>query len=410
MRKIFVVFLIAAVAGYGGYLAGIYQLRFKFANYKPAVVTSQLPPTSITADFSLFWTVWDKLAREYVDKNALVPQEMVQGAISGMVAALGDPYTVYLPPTQNKAAKEDLGGFFDGVGIELGYKDKQLVVVAPLDETPAFKAGVKSGDLILHIKDAAKKIDQDTTNMTIPEAVNIIRGQKGTEIEITFYRSSQIKPLVIKMQRDTILVKSVTVEFLNPSTGSGQVAHLKLSRFGDRTTQDWDSAVNQITSLPVGQLKGIVLDLRNNPGGYLDGTVYLAGEFLPSGKLVVTQQYGDGSKNDLKVNRTGKLQKPKLVVLINEGSASAAEILAGALQDYKRAKIVGVKSFGKGSVQQPDDFADGSGIHVTIAKWLRPSGDWIDKIGILPDVEVKLDENATDSAQDAQLEKAIELL
>ncbi len=406
MRKLFAVLVIAGVAGFIGYTIGVSQLRIRFANYKPAVVTSKIPPSSVTADFSLFWTIWDKVSREYVDKTAINQKNMVQGAISGMVASLGDPYTVYLPPVQNKAAKEDLGGYFDGVGIELGYKDKQLAVVAPLEGTPAFKAGVKSGDLILHIKDVAKKIDADTTNMTIPEAVNIIRGPRGSEIELTFYRTGLSKPLVLKMARDTILVKSATVEFLNNNT----VARLKLNKFGDRTPAEWNEAVNQIISLPVGQLKGIVLDLRNNPGGYLDGAVYIAGEFLPKGKLVVTQQYGDGSQNDLKVNRAGKLLKQKVVVLVNEGSASAAEILAGALQDYQRAVAVGVKSFGKGSVQQPDDFADGSGIHVTIAKWLRPNGDWIDKKGILPDVEVKLGENATNSATDAQLQKAIELL
>lgn len=400
MRKFVGILFVAFVAGYIGYIAGVYQVRFSFANYKPAVVTGKAPPTSVTADFSQFWVVWDKLSKEYVDKTALDQAKMVQGAISGMVASLGDPYTVYLPPVQNKAAKEDLGGYFDGVGIELGYKDKQLVVVAPLDGTPAFKAGVKSGDLILHIKDVAKKVDVDTANMTIPEAVNIIRGQKGTEVEITFYRTGATKPLVLKMARDTILVKSATVEFLNNNT----IAHIKLNKFGDRTPAEWDEAVSKITN------QNVILDLRNNPGGYLDGAVYIAGEFLPTGKLVVTQQYGDGTKNDLKVNRTGKLLKQKIIVLVNEGSASAAEILSGALQDYKRATIVGVKSFGKGSVQQPDDFADGSGIHITIAKWLRPSGDWIDKKGIQPDIEVKVDPDATDQTKDVQLQKAIDLL
>lgn len=401
MRKNFWIGVLLVLAVYGGFLTGEGKLKWSFVNYKPAVVYNRETPRNISADFSLFWQVWDKLNEQYVDKKALDPQKMVDGAISGMVSSLGDPYTVYLPPQQNKEAKEDLNGAFEGVGIQLGFKDKVLSVVTPISGTPADKAGVKAGDAILHIKDVEKKIDKDTTGMTLPEAVSIIRGKKGTEVELTLGRESEEKPVIVKLLRETIVVKSATVEIKDLPAGR-QVAILKLNKFGDRTQEEWTNAVDQLASLPVGQLKGIVLDLRFNPGGYLDGAVWVAGEFLPAGKQVVTQQYGDGSRTDNKVSRIGRFLKTPLVVLVNEGSASAAEILAGALRDHNRAKIVGIKTFGKGSVQQPEDFDNGAGIHITVARWLRPNGDWIDKKGIEPDVKVEED--------DKQLEKAIELV
>jgi len=402
MRKNIFVLVLVVLAGYAGFVVGEQKLRVEIRNWK-LEVSNQEVPKNRTADFSLFWQVWDRLEENYVDKGALDGQKMVDGAISGMVSSLGDPYTVFLPLTQNKEAKEELNGSFEGVGIQLGFKDKRLVVIAPLDGTPAYNAGVKAGDLIDRIQDEAKKVDRQTDGLALPEAVSLIRGPKGTPVVLTLVREGKDEPFEVKLLRDTIVVKSVTVEIKD------NVAHLKLNRFGDRTQDEWSTAVGQIVSKNV---KGIVLDLRNNPGGYLDGAVWIAGEFLPAGKLVVTQQYGDGTKTDLKVSRNGRLLKNKLVVLVNEGSASAAEILAGAIQDYKRAKIIGVKSFGKGSVQQPDDFPDGSGIHITIARWLRPSGEWIDKKGIIPDVEIKA-ETATDSSQlqeDIQLKKAIEML
>ena len=401
MRKGLLALILVGISGYVGFLLGKQALAVEFRNYKPTVVLNRETAQPKEVDFSMFWLVWDKLARSYVDKTAINSQKMVEGAIAGMVAALGDPYTVYLPKKANEDAKADLGGAFEGVGIQLGYKEKVLAVVAPLEGTPAKAAGVKPGDLIVHVKDEAKKIDRDTDGMTVPEAVGIIRGPKGTGVELTLIREGKEEPIKVLLTRDTIVVKSVVLEI------NDNVAHLKLNRFGDRTQEEWNEAVAQIVAKGA---RGMVLDLRNNPGGYLDGAVYLASEFLPVGKTVVIQQHGDGTKQESKVTRGGKLQKIALVVLVNEGSASASEILAGALADWHRAKIVGMKSFGKGSVQQPDDFADGSGIHITIARWLRPSGEWIDKKGITPDVEVKPENGNGDETKDVQLEKARELL
>ncbi|KKU80204.1 MAG: Carboxyl-terminal protease [Candidatus Amesbacteria bacterium GW2011_GWA2_47_70] len=362
MRKNLWILVVVVLAGYGGFLVGEQKLKLEIRNWKVGV-TSREMPKNLAADFGLFWMVWDKLSEQYVDKSALDPQKMVDGAISGMVQSVGDPYTVYLP------------------------------------QTPADKAGVRAGDLILRIKDPAKNVDRDTERMTLPEAVGLIRGQKGTEVVLTLAREGMEKPFEVSLTRDTIVVKSATVEFRDG------VAILKLNRFGDRTQNEWNEAVSQIVTKGA---RGMVLDLRNNPGGYLDGAVYIAGEFLPAGREVVVQQYGDGIKESRRVDRNGRLLKTKLVVVINEGSASAAEILAGALQDYKRVRVVGMKSFGKGSVQQPEDFPGGAGLHVTIAKWLRPSGEWIDKVGIKPDVEVKMDDK--DESNDLQLKKALEML
>ena len=408
-RNWILIISLVAVSGTMGYEFGQQRLKWSFENWKPAVVVNKLPIMAgkqPDADFSLFWTVWDKMNAEYVDKTALDAAKMVNGAISGMVAAVGDPYSVFLPPQENKEAKEDLGGSFEGVGIQLGFRDGQLAVVTPLEGMPAIKAGVRAGDYILHIKDEAKKIDKDTDGMSLPEAVKLIRGSKGSEVELELlHNNNGEKSYTVNLVRETIVVKSVQLETID-----NNVAWIKLTRFGDLTQDEWNAIVSSL-----GEVRGVVLDLRNNPGGYLEGAVYIAGEFLPAGKNVVSQQSGDGTKIDDAVKRNGRLLKEKLVVLVNKGSASASEILAGALQDYKRAKIVGEQTFGKGSVQQPEDFPGGAGLHVTIARWLRPNGDWIDKKGITPDVVVKYepDENASDSADwktDLQLKKAVEML
>jgi len=354
-------------------------------------------------DLGLFWQVWDKLGESYLIKENLKPKEMVWGAIKGMTASLGDPYTVFLPPEDNQSTKEELNGAFEGVGIELGFKDKTLIVVAPLAGMPAEAAGIKAGDYIFHIKDELKGADTETTDMSLPEAVKLIRGKKGTEVALTVLHEGETETKVIKLKRDTIVIKSVALEW----QGEGKnVAWLKLSRFGDRTQSEWDEAVSEI--LKHNQLKGIILDLRNNPGGYLNGAVALASEFLKPGLIVVKQESAKGETETFSVTKAGRLLTQPLVVLVNKGSASSSEILSGALRDNQRAKLIGEKTFGKGTIQEALDVAEGAGLHVTTAKWLLPSGQWVNETkGITPEIEVQDDKT---TAKDEVMEKALENL
>ncbi|HKZ35225.1 MAG TPA: S41 family peptidase, partial [Patescibacteria group bacterium] len=356
-------------------------------------------------DMNLFWQVWDKLDQQYLIKDDVNPQAMVWGAIKGMTAALGDPYTVFLPPKDNKSTQEELDGAFEGVGIQLGFKDNNLAVVAPLSGTPAEAAGIKAGDYIVHIKDESKKIDTDTVDMSLPEAVEIIRGEQGTSVILTLIHEGETEPVTVTIKRDTIVIKSVELTWVGDDQ---QVALLKLSRFGGRTEEEWNEAVKQITGKGSG-LRGVILDLRNNPGGYLQGAVRYAGEFLPLGTIVVKQADATGAIDSYSVTDAGKLTKVPLVVLVNQGSASSSEILAGALKDHQRAKLVGVKTFGKGTIQEALDLGDGAGLHITSAKWLTPSGTWVnDTEGLEPDLNIELN---TDTPEvDNQLTEALKLL
>jgi len=360
-------------------------------------------------DLSLMWKVKAKLGQLYLDKSKIDDEKMTYGAIQGMVASLDDPYTMFLSPDENKSANDSLTGEFGGVGISLGYKDKNLAVMSPLTGTPADKAGLKAGDLILKITDKANNVDKDTTGMSLDEAVKIIRGKIGTEVTLKMYREGKADYFDVVLKRENIVVPSVTVEFKEQN--GKKVAWVKISTFTENLmTKEWDETVLKIkTEKAKGNFGGIVLDLRNNPGGFLQASVLVASDFIKEGTVVSQQSY-DGSVEKYEVDTSrGNLLDDKTVVLINGGSASASEILAGALKDFNRAKLVGEKSFGKGTVQQPEDFSDGSGLHITIAKWLLPSGKNIHGEGIMPDVEIKPSEDVN-SKEDLQLNKAIETL
>jgi len=394
-----------------GYSLGQRDFEVRLSGLKPEVsLDRRLPPSKEKVSFSLFWQVWDRLTANYLGRKNLDQAKMIYGAISGMVASLGDPYTVFLPPEENKQTKEDLSGLFEGVGIQLGYKNERLAVIAPLTGMPADLAGVKAGDYIVKVVDEAKKIDKDTTGLSLPEAVSLIRGPKGTIVKLTFERDGVKEPFTYSLKRETIVVKSVELKFIEKS--GKKIADLKLTRFGERTAQEWEAAVEDLKNeSKKGQLAGVILDLRNNPGGFLNGSVFIASEFLSSG-VVVQQDKGADGKETFSVNRTGTLLNEPLVVLINQGSASASEIVAGTLQERKRARLVGEKSFGKGTIQEAQDLSEGAGLHITIARWLLPSGKSIDKEGIKPDFEVirQPAEDEKDQTSDPQMEKAIELL
>lgn len=406
LRTIVIPALILLVGGVVGYRFG----RGEFPNPQNISQTvsqynrlkeTRPPADRSDVDFGAFWEVWKRLENQYLDAEKLDAQKMVHGAIRGMVDAVGDPYTVYLPPEEQKRSEEDLGGAFDGVGIQLGYKNNTLAVIAPLKEGSAIKAGIKAGDLILRIKDPEKNVDRDTSGISLPEAVNLIRGKKGTKVFLTMMREGA-QPEEKELIRDTIVIPSVELKMVD--NGGKKFAHLTLSKFGDRTEKEWLDAVSKITAERP-KVAGVVLDLRNNTGGYLTGAIDVASEFL-SGGVIVTQQ-GRIERENYEVTRRGRLTDVPTVILVNRGSASASEIVSGALRDRRKIKLVGENTFGKGTVQDAmSDLPDGAGLHVTVARWLLPSGSWIHEKGLSPDVSILDDEKTTD--KDEALEKALE--
>lgn len=386
-----------------GWQLGHRDYTVTWSKFKPTVkISNQQPPRKdVDIDFKLFWETWDLVSSKYIDKKAIDPQKLYYGAIQGMVAAIGDPYTTFLPPQAQKSTKEQLGGSFEGVGIQLGFnKDKRLVVIAPLKDTPAFKAGVKAGDIIVEID------KKDVTALSLPEAVSLIRGPKGTTVILSLFGESDTKPREIPLTRDTIVVKSV--EFESKQTKSGKkIGYIRISSFGEKTKDEWDDAVSDALS---SASEGIIVDVRNNPGGLLDGAVYISSEFLDQG-VVVMQENASGNRQEQGVIRLGKLFKQPLAVLINKGSASASEIFAGAIQDRERGTLVGEQSFGKGTIQSAEDLPESTGIHITTAKWLTPNGTWVHGTGLTPDVEVEFTAGGEDDPKsDPQLDKALEIL
>ncbi len=391
-----------------GYWFGKGELSLESETKTPKiVVNTEVPQEYSEIDFSLFWDVWRKLEKDYLDSEKLDSEMMVYGAIEGMVSAVGDPYTVFLPPEEQQRSNEDLSGSFEGVGIQLGYRKNQLAVVAPLKGMPAEAAGIQAGDYILRIVDKNKGIDTDTTGMSLPEAVSIIRGDHGNKVLLTMFRENNGgQPFDVELARETIVIPSVELEYVTNNQGE-EVAHLTLSRFGGRTEEEWNEAVSDIVARK-DNLAGVLLDMRNNPGGYLNGAIFIASEFIDSG--VVVKQQGKYMTETYSVNRQGRLNDVPVVVLINRGSASASEIVAGALRDRLGATLVGERSFGKGTVQNAEELRNGTGIHITTARWLLPKGDWIHEDGLEPDIEASISGTLEADAPDPVVVRAMEAL
>jgi carboxyl-terminal processing protease len=317
-----------------------------------------------------------------------------------MVWGLGDPYTAYLPPEENEQTGEDLAGSFYGVGIELGYVDGIVGIIAPVAGSPAEKAGVKAGDMILHVKDEAAGLDEDTSNWTLDKAVQNIRGPKGAPVTLTLFQPGENDSREVEIVRDEIIVESVVLEYVE--VAGKPFAHLKLSRFGDRTQAEWDSAVISILNKWNNQeIVGLIFDLRNNPGGYFDTAINIASDFVRTGTVV--SQKGKFSQQDYPSTGKARLEKVPTVLLVNKGSASASEIVAGALRDDVGIKLIGEQTFGKGTVQDRRELSNGGGLHVTVGRWLTPSGDWINDSGLKVDIEVQQD---YETAVDEVLERA----
>jgi len=397
----FGLFLIAILLLAGGFSLGIkFQPPDKDGQNNSVWqrVINREAPSQITAkdiDFAVFWETWNLLREKYVDKP-VSESDLFYGALSGMVAALDDPHTVFLDPPMNKEFTDDLRSEFEGIGAEVGLRDEQLQIVAPLPETPAEKAGLRAGDLIV-------KIDgQETYGFSVEKAVSLIRGKKNTQVTLAIMREGFTEP------RDFVLTRGVikfnTVKWEMKDNG---VAYLKLSAFNESTEGEFTKAVQKILAK---NPKGLVLDLRNNPGGFFQTSIAIANYWIDAG-IIVKERASDGTVEDYNApSNIAPFKDLKTVVLVNGGSASASEIVAGALRDHQKAVIVGEQTFGKGSVQSLNDLTDGSAVKVTIARWETPNGTQIDKVGLKPDTEVKYTQEDFDQQKDPQLDKALEIL
>ena len=394
-QRFLIIILVAIGFFYGGYYFGKRGFLFEVRRNPPKIDIVNRYPADKKLDFALFWQVWDLINSSYLERP-IDPQKMVYGAISGMVQSLGDPYTSFLPPEVNKSFGDALGGKYEGIGAELGIKDNVLIVVSPFDGSPAKNAGIKPADKILKIDDIS------TAGLTVSDAVAKIRGASGTKVKLSLQTGGD-QPRDVTIIRGLITVASVTWE----DKGNG-IAYIRISRFGPETNKEWDTAVSEI-NVKMKEFDSVIVDVRGNPGGYLESAVHIGEEFF-NGKPVVYEEEATGEQIPLEAKRVGAfINVPAVFVLVDEGSASASEILAAALRDNIGAKLIGVKSFGKGTIQDAKDFGDGSGIHITIAKWLTPKKQWIHKIGLTPDIEVKITEDDIRTSKDPQLEKALEL-
>ena len=353
-------------------------------------------------DFSLFWNTWDELHNKFVDQNNLKEDKLLYGAISGMVKGAGDPYTVFFPPVESKSFKQDVGGSFGGIGAEIGKRNGFLVIVAPLEDTPAQKAGLLAGDKILKIN------GEPTDDITVEEAVTKIRGEVGTKVTLSILRGNDgTKVKDITIERAVIKIPITKLAALKDN----EIAHLSFYSFASTAPFEFQQAAAKI--LATTGYKGIILDLRNNPGGFLEVSVDIAGWFFDANSLVAIEQFGkteNNNKTEFRTSGLGALKNYPIVVLVNQGTASAAEILAGALRDNRGIKLVGEKTFGKGSVQELINLKDGSSLKVTVAKWLTPKGISISEQGLEPDYKVIIAEDDTDKNKDSQLDKAVEIL
>lgn len=362
-----------------------YYGRVSFNTYA-SVFKQELSRSQLgSADLDLLWTVTDVIDEKYLGEVDYL--DMLYGTIKGAVASLGDPYTTFADPSENRQFFDDLDGLYEGIGIEMDVIEGRLVIVAPLKDSPAEEAGLISRDEILAIN------GESVGGMTVLDVINQIKGPSGTRVALTIGRAGQDKPMVIEVVRKLVRQKSVLIEF------EDSVAVLTISRFASDTENLFKSAVNKVVAEGS---KGLILDMRSNPGGFLDVGIKIANEFLSSG-TIVEERFKDGQGVPFSADGSGKLTKLPVVVLVDRGSASAAEIVAGALQDNKRAKIVGEQTFGKGSVQEVEAFADGSALRLTVAKWYTPNGRSISDEGIKPDRVVAWD---LESESDNQLEAA----
>lgn len=351
-------------------------------------------------DLTEFWSVWNLLEKKFVTtgSSTLSDEERVRGAIEGLVRSYNDPYTVYLPPEEAASFEEDISGNFSGVGMEVGMRDDLVTIIAPLPGTPAEKAGLLAGDVLARIDNVP------TDGMSIDEVIKRIRGEKGTEVTFTIYRKGDSELREVMVKRDVITIPTSKTET------RGDVFIISLYSFNAISESEMQEALRAFVK---SKKKKLILDLRGNPGGYLESAVSIGSYFLPVGKPIVRESFGDGSPERVFRSQGRELggAAPKaMVVLVDGGSASASEILAGALQEHDAATVIGSQTFGKGSVQELIPLDDGSSLKVTIARWLTPNGVSISNGGLTPDIVVERTPEDREADKDPQLEAALDFL
>lgn len=356
--------------------------------------------TEESVDFSPFWKAWKLLDEKFTASSSTLPltsnEDKLWGAISGLADSYGDPYTVFFPPVESKVFEEEISGSFGGVGMEIGIADGLLTVIAPLKNTPAERAGVLAGDKIVEID------GRSAINMSSEEAITLIRGERGTKVTITFMRKDVKEPLIKEITRATIEIPTVNTKV----TDEG-VFVIELYNFSATSPNLFRGALREFVESGLNKL---VLDLRNNPGGYLEASLDMASWFLPTGKIVVVEDFG-GKRNNREYRSKGYNifnSNLKMVILVNEGSASASEILAGALREHNKAVIVGRQTFGKGSVQELVSVTSDTSLKVTVAHWLTPLGNSISDGGLTPDIIVPKEDEK--DGKDVILQTAVDYL
>jgi len=362
-----------------------------------ALLNRNTPPSYAELDFDSFWKAWNIMESKYVDGDNLNRQDMIWGSISGLTDSLDDPYSVFFPPKEAEIFEENVRGNFGGVGMEIGMGDGVLTVIAPLKGTPAEKAGIMAGDKVIKVDDII------TSELTIDEAVQMIRGEIGTKVVLTVFRETNgEESLEIEITRDNI-----TIPVLDTKQKENGIFVIELYSFSAQSGEAFRGALREMIATGYSKL---IIDLRGNAGGYLEMAVNISSWFLPMGDVVAREQFGDGTEQLYRSKGYDIFDELPVVILINGGSASASEIMAGALSEHGKATLVGEKTFGKGSVQELIDIANGSSLKLTVAKWLTPNGKSISDNGLEPDVEVEFTREDFEADCDPQMDKAIELL
>lgn len=391
--------IVIIAASFGG---GVYVGFNRYPEVKKVIsLTNKEAPIPLPpgTDFAPFWKAWNVLNEKFISfKSTTTEQDRVWGAISGLAQSYGDPYTVFFQPIESKNFEASINGEFQGVGMEIGIRDRTITVIAPLKGTPAFNAGIKSGDKVIKIDNVP------TADMSVEKAVSLIRGPKGTTVALFIFREGEKEPLEFKVVREVINIPTIDTE-----KRPDGIFVIKLYSFSANSPQLFRNALQEFVNSGSDKL---LLDLRNNPGGYLEAAVDMASWFLPQGKAIVSEENKKGGDSQIFRSKGYNIftDKLKFVILVNGGSASASEILAGALSEHKIARLVGEKTFGKGSVQELVKITPETSLKVTVARWLTPNGVSISEGGLKPDVEVKIKKEDAEKGLDTQMEKAVDTL